>query len=139
MRVVLVSCVAKKADYPAPAAELYQSAWFKKARAYAKQFGAGWYILSARHNLVSPTTVLAPYNQTLNGLSADSRREWAVETFRQIREQIPVCELIILAGTKYREYLVPALEAAGYEVIVPMAHLGIGQQMQWLDKELAGA
>ena len=36
-KIALVACVSKKAEESQPAADIYQSAWFKKASAYAKQ------------------------------------------------------------------------------------------------------
>ena len=62
-KVILVSCVGQKLGYPAPAADLYQSDWFKKARAYAEAEGQRWYILSAKHGLVNPSKVLTPFDR----------------------------------------------------------------------------
>jgi hypothetical protein len=36
--------------------------------------------------------------------------------------------VVIFAGQRYREFLVPALLSEGYEVDVPMANLGIGER-----------
>jgi hypothetical protein len=75
----------------------------------------------------------------LNDMPADQREQWAAETFEQIRQQIPTGEVTMLAGPRYRECLVPRMESAGYVVNVPMAHMGIGQQMHWLAEQVAGA
>ena len=53
--VVLVGCVKSKRDHPSPASDLYTSALFRKARAYAESTGGPWYVLSAEHGLVEPT------------------------------------------------------------------------------------
>ena len=39
---------------------------------------------------------------------------------------------MIFAEQRCREFLVPALLSDGYEVDVPMANLGIGEQLAWL-------
>src|SRR3546814_2942975 len=63
--VFLVACVAAKLDRPAPARDLYASPWFQKARAYVERQGGAWFILSAKHGLIAPETVIARYDETL--------------------------------------------------------------------------
>lgn len=135
--IVLVSCVSKKADQPSRAEELYKSHWFNKASAYAKNVGNSWYILSAKHGLLSPDQVVEPYDQTLNRMGAAERRTWARYVLRDIEKTIkPGKTLIFLAGLRYREYLVSPLEEKGYRILIPMKGLRIGEQMQWLNKRL---
>ena len=62
----LVSCVSKKQNSAQPARELYVSAWFLKARAYAEAHGERWFVLSAEHGLLRPDDVIHPYEKTLN-------------------------------------------------------------------------
>ena len=62
-RIYLVSCVSQKLSHPAPAQNLYTSAWFQKARSFVLKSGSPWYILSAEHGLVHPEQVLAPYEK----------------------------------------------------------------------------
>lgn len=129
--IVLVSCVAKKLVAPALAADLYQSQWFKAARAYAEAHGNHWYILSAKYGLVHPDQSLLPYEQTLPGSHA-KRRCWAELTAKQLRLAIEPqnAKLVILAGLRYRYPLMEYLK--DYTVAVPMYALGIGQQLRWL-------
>lgn len=129
---VLVSCVGQKRGEPSPAGDLYQSDWFRKAKVYAEQKGDRWYILSAEHGLLDPETVVEPYERTLNTMGIDTRRQWAVQAFEQIKQEVPKGKVVILAGQRYREYLEPILLEAGYYVEVPMRGLGIGQQLAWL-------
>src|SRR5262249_3487912 len=42
-RAILVSCAATKLDHPAPAADLYTSPLFIKARSYAEASGHPWF------------------------------------------------------------------------------------------------
>jgi len=60
-QIVLVACVSKKLDRPAPAIELYCSQWFRAACKYALSTGWELYFLSAQHGLVRPSQVLDPY------------------------------------------------------------------------------
>ena len=144
-RVNLVACVGQKLDRAAPARELYTSDWFRKARAYVerqeREEGIPWFILSAKYGLLHPDAVIPPYEVTLNAMPAAARRQWAARTFRQMRsagiQRGKVGEVVFLAGRKYREHLVAALQALeGIESVVPMQGLGIGQQKAWLKAAL---
>lgn len=133
--VVLVSCVGEKLQNEALAQDLYRSAWFKKARRYAEATGDSWYVLSAEHHLLEPTTKIHPYETTLNRMNTAAREAWASTVLEQIRTRIDLASrVVILAGTKYRERIVPVIESWGYLVEVPMKGLGIGQQLAWLDE-----
>ena len=57
-KIALVACVSRKTPGPLPAQDLYVSDWFRKASAYARRVADEWYILSAKHGLVSPDTVI---------------------------------------------------------------------------------
>lgn len=136
-KIALVSCVNKKAAEPQPAADLYQSAWFKKASAYAKQISDRWFILSAKHGLILPGEVIKPYDETLNNMKAAERRSWAEKVTKQIQEVVQEGDQVLfLAGVKYRENLIPFLTELGCAVEVPMEGLRIGEQMSWLNEKL---
>lgn len=64
--LVLVGCVKKKLDRPAPARDLYVSDLFEKQHSYAERTGVPWFVLSAEHGLVTPDQVLAPYDLQLS-------------------------------------------------------------------------
>ena len=128
--VILVACCGPKLAESAPAADLYVSQLFKKARTFAERRGR-WFILSALHGLVDPSAIIAPYNVTLKRMPAAKRREWG----KKVREQMEKARLvglplIALAGTDY----VKPLLAAGLAVEQPMKGLKIGKQLQWLNK-----
>ena len=75
-RVVLVSCAKSKVQEPAAAKDLYSSARFRKARAYAERLGDPWFILSAEHGLVAPDEWLAPYERYLPDTPREYRLAW---------------------------------------------------------------
>jgi hypothetical protein len=58
--ITLISCVNGKQSLAAPAAELYNSPWWKAALQFAEMTGANWYALSARHGIVYPDSILEP-------------------------------------------------------------------------------
>ncbi len=133
--VYLVACVGQKRPTPARARDLYQSDWFKKARAYVEAQGGRWFILSALHGLIPPGRVIDPYNVTLATMSAAERRAWGERVAAQLAGKIgPRTRVVILAGRLYRD---PLASWTGNRATVPMEGLGIGEQKAWLAGQLA--
>jgi len=135
--IALVSCVSKKNKSPMPAGKLYSSDLFHKMSTYAKKNADEWYILSAKFGLLSPETVIAPYNQTLNNMSSQSRLVWSrkvVESLKQILT--PGDSVIILAGMRYRENLLDPIRKMGCDISIPMEGLRFGEQLNWLQAHL---
>ena len=131
---VLVACCAGKLAWPAPAQDIYISPLFKKSRAFAERYGDRWLVLSAKYGIVRPGDTIAPYNETLNGKSAEYRKAWADNTSKQLFAELSGGSgLIVLAGKAYRQYL--DLSFASW-VGIPMNGLGIGQQLAWLDSRI---
>jgi hypothetical protein len=129
--------VSVKCSQRLPARELYCSDWFLKARAYVEAQGDEWFILSAKYGLVEPNEVIAPYDETLNEMPSSQRRAWAERVALQLQPHCRVgLDIVFLAGLRYREYLVPTLQAWGCRIRVPMEGLGIGEQKAWLMRML---
>lgn len=129
----LVSCVAQKQPHPVPAKDLYRSALFVKARRVVEAYGRRWFILSAEHGLVHPDMEIAPYDKTLNMMGSCERRAWAARVLEVLTPRLAgVKSVVVFAGKKYREFLVPELRRRGIGVHVPMEGLLIGEQLAWL-------
>jgi hypothetical protein len=140
LTVYLVSCVSQKREQACAARDLYVSDWFRKARRFAEASGCPWYVLSAKHGLVAPDQVIAPYEQTLNTTRAADRRAWGERVAAQLAEAAPdLSRVVFLAGGRYREFLAPHLAGRGVEVSVPLEGLRIGEQLSWLGAALAAA
>lgn len=138
LTIGLVGCASQKLKRPAPARELYVSQLFKKASAYAEMTCDRWYILSAKHGLVHPDTVLEPYDIRLgtNHRTTPPIHQWAAGVKAQLAEELAGLEnvkLIALAGEQYRM----AVYFGAFEYEVPMKGLGIGQQLSWLTERLS--
>lgn len=131
MKIGLVACCGKKLDYPAPAGKIYISPLFKKAASYCEEKYDIWFILSAKHKLLHPDTLISPYNIKLPD-DKDRLNEWAINVFTQLKPYISPNNIFVLhAGIKYRticEFL-PIYE-------IPLLGLGIGQQLAWYNKNL---
>jgi hypothetical protein len=133
--LVLVSCVKSKRVRSAPARSLYTSAWFRKVRNLVEASGGRWFVLSALHGLIPPDAEIAPYEYTLNTLGVADRRAWANKVLDKLLPEIAdVKRVVMFAGHRYREFLVEPLEQRGIKVEAPMAHLKIGEQLNWLSE-----
>jgi hypothetical protein len=130
LSVYLVSCVKEKGNLRAPARDLYVSNWFRKARAFVESSGMPWFILSAEYGLVEPNQIIEPYENTLSAQSSAERRAWSQKVVAQMELALPnVDRVVLLAGIKYREFLMDYLTKRYTNVHVPMRGLKIGEQL----------
>ena len=108
------------------------------ARKYVEERCDTWYILSAKFGLVDPYQVISPYEETLNKKPRAEREQWARRVWADLSTRLQGGDhIIILAGERYREYLVPQIIELGYVLEVPMKGLAIGKQLQWLSKRIS--
>ena len=134
-RIALVSCVKSKRAAASPARELYSSQLFRGLRAYAEARADAWYILSAEYGVLRPDDVIAPYEKTLITMPKRDRVAWAGRVQPQLLEILPSgAEVILFAGARYREGIELFLRQHGFSVSTPMEGLGIGKQLQWLNR-----
>jgi hypothetical protein len=132
--IYLVSCVSKKQSKRTSAKDLYCSEWFKRASRVASSSGSRWFILSAKYGLVGSDERIAPYEETLNTFKIEARRQWAARVIKQWRKrQLRARRIVILAGSRYREFLLPYLREQA-EVQIPLKGLPIGRQLQRLGR-----
>ena len=128
--MILIQCTKTKRDEPAKAKNLYdESQYFRKMRAYAEATGEMWLILSAKHGLVDPETVIEPYDAF--GLS-DQQAEEIAEAVAQQAEYVE-----IIAGKKYTDPLTTELEQRGLDVIELCRGMKIGERMAHLKDKTA--
>jgi hypothetical protein len=132
-RIGLVGCVKLKRDHAAPAADLYTSALFAGRRRWVAQTCDRWFILSAKHGLVTPEQVLEPYDQTLTAKSRSERRAWTQSVIADLDSQIADLSrhtFEIHAGAAYWDFgLRDDLVRAGARVEIPTEHLRQGEQL----------
>jgi hypothetical protein len=137
-KIVLLSCVATKLSKPSPAGELYSSPLFKGSLKYANSLDPDdIVILSAKHYVLPLEQVIAPYDKTLLNMPSDEIKEWAEEVLRRLRKRYDLenDEFIILAGAKYRKYIVPEIKNWSS----PVEGKRIGQQLQFYAQKLGKA
>ena len=132
-RIGLVGCVKSKRGSAAPAADLYTSALFHGRRRWVEASCSRWYILSAKHGLVSPDQMLDPYDETLTTKGRGERRAWADRVLAQLQNalaDIGRYDFEIHAGAAYTDYgLRSGLVSAGATITLPTEGLGLGRQL----------
>ena len=137
MKIALIACVSKKNPYTCPAKDLYISSLFKSSYSFAKKIGVDKiFILSAEYHLVEEDRELPPYENTLNDKNTAYIKKWAEEVKKQLREKTDVehDEFIILAGEKYRKYIVDILT----NKCIPLEGKRIGEQLSYLKQMITG-
>lgn len=134
-RIGLVGCVKTKAPSSAPAQDLYLSPLFRGRREYVEHSCDEWWVLSALHGLVSPTTVIDPYDVTLKGASTAEHRRWSNSVLASIIEiikPVPGDTFEFHAGADYRNFgLAQGLEDLGCTVTNPTEGMAQGKQVSF--------
>lgn len=126
--VVIVGCSAAKLRRAAPAERLYVGTYFRLCRkaAMALRPDGGWWILSARHGLVHPATVVEPYDVTASDNPDLTRTVLAQVNTLGIRD----AAVVVLAGAAYAT----VARSVWGEVTTPLAGLGVGDQRHVLSQ-----
>jgi len=131
--VVVIPCGRAKLPHAAEAGRLYTGSAHRMARqaadAIAERTGARVLILSARHGLLDPSTVVEPYDETLTKRRAlDGPAPVARTAARQLAElAAPV--VVSLAPNLYTDALAHACRVTGAQLLAPLAgSRGIGEQ-----------
>jgi len=136
--IVLVSCVKSKHDRPMAACDIYKSPLFRGSRRYAEANGDAWYILSAEHGVLSPDTVIAPYEKTLSRgrMSKLEQQDWAEKVQDQLGVLIPQGACIhLLAGKDYYKNLLGFLGQRRCDITIPMDGMKQGFRLKWLKSQ----
>jgi hypothetical protein len=134
-QIALISCSKQKAATARSAKDLYTSSLFTKSRAFVETAKLPWFILSARHGLIAPDQIIEPYDETLNTMPIEGRRAWAHRVGAEIVGRLPRdSELLLFAGERYSEFLVPLLKRSSYLVVQPLKGLPLGRRLARLDE-----
>jgi hypothetical protein len=153
-RLMLIGCskTKKACDYNSLTGgrvvpeQLYGSQLFSKRVEYAKAKDLRWYVLSAKYGVWRPTIGMKPYDQTFADMTPADIAAWHSscalwlleelwEPFHQKESEEPLkpseLTIEIHAGADYCHPLADILQAVGIVVELPLAGLGIGEQLAW--------
>lgn len=94
-KLAIISCKAKKKDYPCSAKEMYSdSPQFKHQMGFIKEYYDDYRILSLKYGIIDKDEVIEPYNITLTAgsnvmssnptITEESKKRWATKVKKQI-------------------------------------------------------
>lgn len=135
--IVIIGCGKAKLATKAPARDLYTGSLFATRRRYAESRASLWFVVSAKHGLLSPDEVISPYDQVLSDLLEVDRAAWAVGVVGQLLDELDDhvrlrdVAVEIHSGTDYADPLHDVMVAVGMRPVLPLRGLGIGEQLAW--------
>lgn len=99
--IAIVQCGARKLGHAAPARDLYTGPLFRSLRQCAEAIADRWYIASALHGLVEPSTVLEPYDVTLHETCGELLA-WGARIGAELRAREPAgVRVVALCSSRY--------------------------------------
>lgn len=106
MRIALIGCGSAKLSTPAKAKDLYCGPIFKITRLCAERISNSWFIISAKYGVISPNTIIMPYDYQLSQMSTEARLRWANGINNVLARIIPKnAHVIGLAAARYLEHI----------------------------------
>lgn len=146
--LIIVSYDQTRAEESCEARDFYTSELFQKSREFAELNGADWMIASAKFGLVSPLSIIGPYDQRLELLYADeldyfrgscrlTLAYWLAEWRKSVAHNPHVFPAVaILAGERYSQELILTtwLKSIEFRLCVPLADKTTAERLRWLDR-----
>ena len=139
---IIISCAKQKiwdkapSAGPTPAKDAYVSTYFRKCRAFAEKYGAGWAIFSAKCGIISPNFIINENYDVSFKTSSSSLAETKLEQ-QLVDMKIEKYEAVIsLCGRSYYKRLESVCKRLNLILQNPLAHLFIGQRMRLLKNAL---
>lgn len=133
--VLLVSCGKRKSNVMCQAQDMYNSPRFQKLKSIAEKCELQWFIMSAKHGLLSPDCIIEPYDKCLANCSIEYQKHWAKAIFEKLCEYDKQTVFFVLANEDYSRNVVSLLTAAGYCVVAPF----ISKEEQFVSDYVAKA
>ena len=132
----LVGCGRAKQGRRTRARDLYTGNLFRACRRHAEAHGTTWRILSGRYGVLRPETVIEPYD------ASPPRRQlellqWATSAATRLTSDPNLAggfRVVCLAGAAYSGPICAVLVERGIECTEPLAGLGIGRRLRWLEE-----
>jgi hypothetical protein len=107
-------CSRRKKSVAAPAEELYTAPFFQAARELARRHPTRWFVISGKHGLLHPKTIVDPYDFDLGETSEQVREAWANDVVADLLQHISREDaVVILANRTYADPLRDVLVSEG--------------------------
>ena len=122
--IFIINCSKEKLNYPIKASDMYCSERFILSKKIAKKQGNKWYVLSAKYGLISPDTIIEPYDISVNDWSEKEKKEYASKVIKQISDYgIGKDRLVFLCNSPYTNDILKKLEKKKCQIVAPFFHL----------------
>ena len=121
-RVVLIGSSGATAAGPVRVADLFRSAGFVRAREHALHSQLPWFVLSAKHGLLEPDDVVAPYFLELGDSSTVYRSAWGEWVAAQLGERVQLAgaTVEVHGGVDFAQPLRQPLARRGAALELPL-------------------
>ena len=121
-RVVLIGSSGATAAGPVRVADLFRSAGFARAREHAVHSQLPWFVLSAKHGLLEPDDVVAPYFLELGDSSTVYRSAWGEWVAAQLGERVQLsgATVEVHGGVDFAQPLRQPLARRGAALELPL-------------------
>ena len=121
-RVVLIGSSGVTADGPVRVGELFRSPGFARAREHAVHSQLPWFVLSAKHGLLEPDDVVAPYALELGDASTVYRSAWGEWVAAQLGERVQLrgATVEVHGGVDFAQPLRQPLARRGAALELPL-------------------
>lgn len=139
-RVALVGCGKAKKAEPAAALHLYTGRLFRASVDFATATHDETFIVSAKHGLVRPETILRPYEHSIAD-EADPA-SWGRAVVRDLQQAMSGAPIVVtlLMGNRYSRWIVRAFAGKGIRFTEPLTGIrGMGPRIVRLQEMLAEA
>ena len=132
-RVLLLASSGGLASGPRPAAELFESAGFARARDLAVRSGRPWFVLTAKHGLLEPGDVVGPFDVLFGDQTAGYRSAWAEWVVVQLadRVRLPGATVEVHGGIDFAQALRGPLTRRGAVLEIPLPDDWAGAHADW--------
>ena len=121
-RVVLIGSSGATAPGPVRVADLFRSPGFVRAREHAVHSAMPWFVLSAKHGLLEPDDVVAPYFLELGDASTVYRSAWGEWVAAQLGERVQLsgATVEVHGGVDFAQPLRQPLARRGAALELPL-------------------
>ena len=134
--LLVIGCGRDKLTEPATADQLFTSERFRSCITLARELAAPFLILSGKHGVVEPDTLLAPYDLDLASLSSADQRCWARQAVERLALLAKGRTVTLLATAAYSAPVIAANRARSspLTMLAPWAELGTSDCQVWLNE-----
>src|SRR4051812_21652461 len=133
-RVVLVGSSGAVATGVQPAARLFRSSGFARARAYAESSGHPWFVVSAKHGLLDPDDVVGLFDVLFGDQSLAYRTAWGEWVVAQLADRVRLTGVTVEVhgGVDFAQPLRSPLTRRGAGLEIPLPGM-------WSEDDAGGA